>query len=633
MFRINQRRLHMKTTVQRKKSIFNWLLSISVLVAFIFSLAIPAGMVQAANPKAQSYIIVLKDTEDPEADAPGLAKAHGLQTGFIYKHALKGMSALVPEGRLNALQHDPRVAYVVEDMLRSVDAQSMPTGIQRIFANTNPEIGINGVDDYRVDVDVAVIDTGVDFQHPDLNVVGGVNCTSSIFFATCKAGGDDDHYHGTHVAGTIGALDNGVGVVGVAPGARIWAVKVLNKSGSGYSSWIIAGIDWVAANAATIEVANMSLGGSGFSQAEYDAIQGAVNAGVAFAVAAGNNDADARNYSPGGFNNVLSVSALADFDGLPGGLGAPTCRTDQDDTLADFSNWGPEVDIAAPGVCILSTYPIEQGEYGTISGTSMASPHAAGALALLASASNPNNATDVYNLYNQVKATGNYSWTDDSGDWIQEPLLDVSNTTIFNPVLVPGSGGNPPAAPANLTATAVSSTQINLTWADSDTETGFKIERCTGTGCSNFAQIATAGVNVTSYSNTGLTASTSYSYRVRAYNTAGDSDYSNTTSAVTQAAPALPAAPSGLAASVISRSQINLTWMDNSSNETGFRIQRCKGSTCTNFAQIATLGANITSYSNTGLSSNTTYRYRVYAYNAVGNSAYSNIASATTLRR
>ncbi len=299
------------------------------------------------------------------------------------------MSAVVPAGRLAALQHDPRVAYVVEDMERSISAQTEPTGVKRIFASANPGIPTGGTDNSRVDVDVAVIDTGVDFQHPDLNVVGGVNCTTSILRASCKAGGDDDHYHGTHVAGTIGAIDNGIGVVGVAPGARIWAVKVLNSKGSGYSSWIIAGIDWVAANAATIEVANMSLGGSGFSQAEYDAIQGAVNKGVAFAVAAGNNDADARNYSPGGFDNVLSVSALADFDGAPGGLGSPTCRADQDDTLADFSNWGPEVDIAAPGVCIYSTYPLEQGGYGTISGTSMASPHVAGALALLASADKP----------------------------------------------------------------------------------------------------------------------------------------------------------------------------------------------------------------------------------------------------
>jgi subtilisin family serine protease len=581
------------------------------------------------------YIIVFKDTVNPAVDAPGVANAHGLQLGFIYQHALKGMSALVPEGRLEALKHDPRVAYVEQDREQSINVQSMPTGIQRIFADINPEISINGVDDYRVDVDVAVIDTGVDFQHPDLNVVGGVNCYNWFpFTASCKAGGDDDHYHGTHVAGTIGALDNGIGVVGVAPGARIWAVKVLSSSGSGYESQIVAGIDWVAANAATIEVANMSLGGSGFSQAEYDAIQGAVNAGVAFAVAAGNDDADANNYSPGGFDNVLSVSALSDFDGIPGALGSPTCRTDQDDTLADFSNWGPEIDIAAPGVCILSTYPLEQGEYGTISGTSMASPHAAGALALLASASNPNNATDVYNLYNQIKSSGNYNWTDDSGDGIQEPLLDVSNTAIFNPILVAGTGGNPPLAPANLTATAISSSQINLAWTDSDnTETGFKIERCTGVDCTNFAPVATVGANVTTYANTGLTASTSYSYRVQAYNTAGSSGYSIIASAMTQAAPALPAAPTNLVAVVVSRSQINLTWTDNATNETGFKIERCKGATCTNFTQIGTVGANITGYSSTGLSANTAYRYRVRAYNVSGNSAYSNIASATTLKR
>ena len=138
---------------------------------------------------------------------------------------------------------------------------------------------------------------------------------------------------------------------------------------------------------------------------------------------------------------------------------------------------------------------------------------------------------------------------------------------------------------------------------------------------------------MTSYSNTGLTASTSYSYRVRAYNAAGDSGYSNTASAVTQAAPALPAAPTNLAATAVSKSQINLTWTDNATNETGFRIERCKGSTCTNFALIATVGANVTSYSNTGLSANTTYRYRVRAYNASGNSGYSNIAAATTPRR
>src|SRR5574340_1196554 len=412
-----------------------------VMAAVLILSLLPYASAQAQSPTGAPYIIVFNDFVDPAVEAPGLAKAYGLQTGFVYQHALKGMSAVIPEGRLIALQHDPRVAYVVEDFERHIEAQAMPTGIQRIFADTNPNLDIDSTDDSRVDVDVAVIDTGIDFQQPDLNVQGGVNCTGSIFFPTCASGGDDDHYHGTHVAGTIGAIDNGDGVVGVAPGARLWAVKVLNKRGSGYSSWIVAGIDWVAANAATIEVANMSLGGAGFSQAEYDAIQGAVNKGVAFAVAAGNEASDARNYSPGGFDNVLSVSALADFDGLPGGLGAPTCRTDVDDTLADFSNWGPEVDVAAPGVCILSTYPLEKGSYGTISGTSMASPHAAGALALLASANNPGNAADVYALYNAVKAAGNFNWTDDSGDGIHEPLLDV---TGFHPVLIATGGGETP---------------------------------------------------------------------------------------------------------------------------------------------------------------------------------------------
>jgi hypothetical protein len=191
-----------------------------------------------------------------------------------------------------------------------------------------------------------------------------------------------------------------------------------------------------------------------------------------------------------------------------------------------------------------------------------------------------------------------------------------------------------PSGPIDLTATAVSSSQVGLTWVDNDTtEQGFKIERCTGAGCSNFAQIATVGANVTSYSNTGLTSSTSYSYRVRAYNATGDSNYSNIASTVTQAGPALPSAPTNLAAAAISKSQINLSWTDNSDNESGFRIERCKGSTCKNFALIATVGADITSYANTNLTANTAYRYRVYAYNASGKSGYSNVVTATTRRR
>ncbi len=261
--------------------------------------------------------------------------------------------------------------------------------------------------------------------------------SASPFIARCTSGGTDGNGHGTHVAGTIGALDNGIGSVGVAPGARLWAVRVLNNQGSGYTNQIIAGIDWVRQNAASIEVANMSLGCECTSAAQNTAITNLVNAGVVVVVAAGNSDKNASTFSPANHPDVITVSALADFNGLAGGGAASTCRVDQDDTLADFSNWGSPVEIAAPGVCIYSTWM--GGGYNTISGTSMASPHVAGAAALLASRTNPNNRTDVLNIRQALINAGNFNWTDDSGDGIKEPLLDVSNTTVFNPVTVAGS--------------------------------------------------------------------------------------------------------------------------------------------------------------------------------------------------
>jgi len=191
-------------------------------------------------------------------------------------------------------------------------------------------------------------------------------------------------------------------------------------------------------------------------------------------------------------------------------------------------------------------------------------------------------------------------------------------------------GGTVPAAPSGLNATAVSAGQINLTWTDNaSNETGYVVERCQGAGCSTFASIATLGANATSYNNnTGLSPSTPYSYRVKATNGAGDSGYSNTASATTQGT--LPAAPSGLGATAVSSSQINLAWTDNASNETGYVVERCQTTACT-FASIATLGANVTSYNNTtGLSPSTSYSYRVKATSGAGDSGYSNTASATT---
>jgi subtilisin family serine protease len=270
----------------------------------------------------------------------------------------------------------------------------VPTGIRRIGARSSRTGGF----DVRVNVNVAVIDTGIQHDHPDLNV-----SPEGRNFADGSVDGlatpwDDDNGHGTHVAGTIAALDNSIGVVGVAPGARLYAVKVLDNQGSGYTSRVIAGIDWVASTRTdlnpdnNIAVANMSLGG-GSDTAMLDALDGAVAAGVVFTVAAGNSTADCRGTSPANSTSygVITVSALADNDGRSGGLGGST-GYGADDWIATFSNNGRNeavsvsdrvgdgVDAIAPGVSIYSTYM--GGGYATMSGTSMATPHAAGVAAL-----------------------------------------------------------------------------------------------------------------------------------------------------------------------------------------------------------------------------------------------------------
>ena len=184
----------------------------------------------------------------------------------------------------------------------------------------------------------------------------------------------------------------------------------------------------------------------------------------------------------------------------------------------------------------------------------------------------------------------------------------------------------PSNAPTNLVASVVSSSRIDLAWRDNATnEIGYRIERCGGTNCTSFVEIATVGANVTSYQNTGLLPATSYSYRVRAVKQSGTSAYSNTASSTTQAQTA-PAPPTNLATVVVSSSQINLTWTDNATNESGFRIERCTGTGCTSFAEIATVGVNATSYQNTGSAPRDELFVPRRAYNQAGTSGYSNTA-------
>jgi subtilisin len=416
------------------------------------ALAVTAALVvispASAAPRFLDVIVVLDGEPggaEGRAAAEATARQHGVETSFLYEHALRGFAGRVPEGRLSGLRNDPRVSYVEPDGKVQVASQRVPTGVQRVYAASNPAIPTAGTGK-AVDVDVAVLDTGIDASHPDLAVVSSVDCTlmsggSAPWTRTnyCGAGGSDVQGHGTHVAGTIAARDDGSGVVGVAPGARLWSVKVLGDDGTGTIGGLIAGIDHVRANADRIRVANMSLSAPGSNKALDDAIAAATAAGTTFVLAAGNAAEDVSAWMPAGHPDALTVSALADYDGLRGGLASTTCgNAGRDDSFATFSNHGTAVDLIAPGVCIESTLP--GGGYGISSGTSMAAPHVAGAAALLASTG-----LSVSEVRQRLLATGTLDYTSGADpDGVQEPLVDVST---FVPSLVGGAtdpvGGEP----------------------------------------------------------------------------------------------------------------------------------------------------------------------------------------------
>ncbi|MDA7088932.1 S8 family serine peptidase [Pseudomonas sp. SA3-5] len=328
------------------------------------------------------------------AAAERLASLHGFSLGYVYSHAVEGFSAHLNGRQLAALSADLQVAYIEADLPMSVmgapaqvpgararperggggstapAAQALPWGIDRVEADLSSTRAGDGSGSVT-GVHAYIIDTGIDTSHADLYVVDHVNF----------AGGPnkDCHGHGTHVAGTVGAIDNAQDVVGMAPEIELVGVKVLGCGGTGSTSGVIAGVDWVTANAVLPAVANMSLGG-GASTALDTAVLNSAAAGIFYAVAAGNDGGDACLGSPArageGSNGVMTTAAIG--------------STGQE---ASFSNYGNCVDIWAPGVGVLSTQ--KGGGTTTYSGTSMASPHTAGAGALYLSTAGSGLALDA----------------------------------------------------------------------------------------------------------------------------------------------------------------------------------------------------------------------------------------------
>jgi len=238
---------------------------IPVLLALV-TLTIGAQPPEPAGGPPGAYIVQITEGADPGQIGRVIAQRTGGKLGHVYTAALRGFSMQLPPGPARqAIAEQPGVLIVEPDVRVYAFGQTLPTGVDRIDADRNTVAKIDGIDE-PVDVDIAIIDTGIDIDHPDLNVVGGRHFCSLWGLLSFEDGlYDDDNGHGTHCAGIAAARDNGIGVVGVAPGARLWAVKALDSSGSGYLSDIIAGVDWVTAHAATIEVASMSLGATASS--------------------------------------------------------------------------------------------------------------------------------------------------------------------------------------------------------------------------------------------------------------------------------------------------------------------------------------------------------------------------------
>lgn len=311
------------------------------------------------------YIVVLEDSAAGQrgpgsiADviAGNLSAAYGARVDKVFSHALNGFSAEMTEKEAELLSKDPSVAYVEEDSVMSIDATQSPAtwGLDRIDQRNLPLSNSYTYDFTGAGVNTYTIDTGVRFSHNEFT-----GRTGSSFDAIGDGqNGNDCNGHGTHVAGTIAGT-----TYGVAKGATVHRVRVLNCQGSGSNSGVIAGVDWVTANHVKPAVANMSLGG-GASSALDTAVTNSINAGVTYAVAAGNSNANACNYSPARVAAAVTVGS-----------------TTSSDARSSFSNFGTCLDLFAPGSSITSAWHTSNTATNTISGTSMASPHVAGVAAL-----------------------------------------------------------------------------------------------------------------------------------------------------------------------------------------------------------------------------------------------------------
>ncbi len=482
---------------------------------------------QQAGASAQripgQYIIVFDDdVSDVVARANALVARFGGTLSFTYTAAIKGFAASgLTDAAAATIAGMAGVRYVEQDQVMSIITEQAGAtwGIDRVDQRDLPLSTTYVYNATGQGVNAYIIDTGLRRTHSEF----GSRAFIGYDAFSDGQNTNDCNGHGTHVGGTVGGT-----TYGLAKNVKLYAVRVLDCGGSGSNSGVIAGVDWVTANHVKPATANMSLGG-GFSQATNDAVTRSTNAGVVYAVAAGNDHGNACDGSPASTPSAMTIGA-----------------TDRNDAEAQFSDRGSCLDMWAPGVGITSAWHSGDAATNTISGTSMATPHVVGAIALYLEGNTSATPAQVDEALTTNATTGKIKWTE--GGYAPFGIVKPAPPPAGQDYLLytgfinggpPAPPPAPPAAPAALVATpALSSPQVDLVWQDlSDNESGFDIERCAGLTCSNFANIASVGANVTSYANTGLASSTSYTYRVRAKNSGGNSGYSNEATALTAAPP------------------------------------------------------------------------------------------------
>ena len=457
-------------------------------LASVSSIEILSVKNNPSQPIPDQYIIEFN--ENNGSIPPGLAKKIILEANgrglYEYNTVFKGFSAKLPEQALDKLRRNPFIKNIEKDQTVSITTSGVQTGLpswglDRIDQRTLPMDGQYAYQNIASNVYAYIIDTGIDMTH--LEFQG--RATSGYDFVDNDADASDCNGHGTHVAGTVGGQ-----TVGIAKGVRLVAVRALDCAGSGTWSAVIAAIDWVATNGIRPAVINMSIGG-GISSSVNTAVANATSKGVNVVVAAGNSGSDACQISPASAPSAITVAA-----------------SDSGDNQAGFSNNGPCVDVYAPGVGITSS--TMGGGYASWSGTSMASPHVAGVVALYLAGTPTATPTQIAYALSQ--------------DATQGAILGASagtpNKLLFSmntlQVQTPPPDTTAPTTPTNLSATSPDSSKANLVWSlstDNVSVAGYKIIR-------NGIQIATASSG--SYADTNVSVDTAYTYTVRAFDSAGN---------------------------------------------------------------------------------------------------------------